>query len=109
MWVEPPHDPCPECKAKGGHLPKCPKHAEWKASLAKQPNAAATVPQGEQTAPETTSKPLHNWKLCYAKAKEKGIPQEDVKLWYTEEYGVESGNDLTPEQFQGILDWIASN
>ena len=103
-----PNDPCPECKAKGGHLPKCSKHAEWKASLGKQGNAAATVTQDKQPASGTGEKPSHNWKLCYAKAKEKGVPEDDVKLWYKEAFGVESGNDLTAEQFKSVLDWIES-
>jgi hypothetical protein len=101
---------CSECKAKGGHLPKCSKHAAWKASLGKQPNAAAQPAQDNAPAQETsqTAKktPEHNWKLCYAKAKEKGVPQGDVKMWYTEQYGVESGNELTAEQFQGVLAWL---
>jgi len=105
MYAEPEiktgsNQQCSECKAKGGHLSKCSKHDAWRASLAKQANAA---PQTAQAA-----KVEHNWKLCYAKSKEKGVPQADVKKWYTEQFGVESGNDLTAEQFKQVIEWLES-
>jgi len=104
-----PSDPkakCEECNAQGGHLPKCSKHAAWKASLNKQPSAAAQPAQDAPEAAKTDKKPVHNWKRCYALAKEKGVPQDDVKMWYTEQFNVESGNDLTPEQFADIIKWL---
>ena len=48
-----PKAKCGECNATGGHLPKCSKHAEWKASLSKQPAPASTVPQDSKTQPPT--------------------------------------------------------
>ena len=27
-------------------------------------------------------------------------------MWYTEQFNVESGNDLTPEQFADIIKWL---
>lgn len=99
---------CSECKAKGGHLPKCSKHAAWKASLAKQGSAKTKTAQGEADDTKADTKAEHNWKLCYAKAKGKGVPQADVKKWYQEQFGVESGNELTAEQFKGVLDWLES-
>ena len=95
---------CSECKAKGGHLPKCSKHAEWKASLSKPASAKAETAQDE--AATTQKAPEHNWKRCYALAKEKGVPQADVKKWYQEQFGVESGNELTAEQFKEIITWL---
>lgn len=87
-------------KSFGGHHKLC-QHAP------KEANAAAQTTQGSEIAPETAqSTPKHNWNLLYAKAKEKGVPESDVKMWYTEQYGVESGNDLTTEQFQGVLVWL---
>ena len=103
---------CSECKAKGGHLSKCSKHAAWRASLDKKANAKAETGQGEpnetKADPEAQKKPEHNWKLLYAKAKEKGVPQADVKKWYQEQFGIESGNELTAEQFADIIKWLES-
>lgn len=102
-------DQCVECKAKGGHLPKCSKHAAWKASLAKPATAGPQPAQDSAVVTEvdqSLSHVEHNWKRCYALAKDKGVPQPDVKRWYTEQYGVESGNDLTPAQFKGVIEWL---
>lgn len=52
--------------------------------------------------------PGHNWPKLWASAKDKGIPQEDVKRYYQETYGVESGTQLSPEQFAEVAVWVAS-
>jgi hypothetical protein len=50
----------------------------------------------------------HNWAALYAKAKEKGVPQEDIKRYYTDTYKVASGNDLSVKQFAEVVAWVHS-
>jgi ERF superfamily protein len=49
----------------------------------------------------------HNWPSLFAKAREKGVPEEDVKRFYRETYSVEHGNDLTQKQFLEVVTWVA--
>lgn len=48
----------------------------------------------------------HNFAKLFAMAKAKNIPQADVKKVGHEIYQVESLNDLTGEQFSGLLEWV---
>jgi len=48
----------------------------------------------------------HNFAKLFAKAKERGIPSDDVRQLGHEIYKVSSLNDLTNDQFEGLLEWV---
>jgi hypothetical protein len=50
----------------------------------------------------------HNFKKLFGKAKERGIPEEDVRRVGHEVYKVHSLTELTPEQFEGLVEWVDS-
>lgn len=50
----------------------------------------------------------HNFPKLFAKAKAKGIPETDVRQLAHEVYKVESMKDLTPEQFEAVIEWVDS-
>jgi hypothetical protein len=51
-------------------------------------------------------KAVHNFKLLFAKARAKGIPEDDVRKVGHEVYKVPSLTQLTPDQFDGLIEWI---
>jgi len=109
---------CSECGAQGGHLPKCSEHAEWKASLAKHPTAAATVSQGSAAAKTTEATPnpanaptgsLSQKQIArlFAIAKEHSMPEEDIRRYVKESYGYDHLTELTKEQYEHVCNWAA--
>lgn len=50
--------------------------------------------------------PKHNFPKLFAKAKERNVPTADVTRIGHEIYKVETLNDLTPEQFEGLMEWV---
>ncbi len=103
------NDQCGECKAKGGHLPKCSKHAAWKASLNKPANAAATeaqaAPTGTQSA-ELTKKQLDR---LWAIAGSKSVSNEDVHIYIKEQHGGKTSvKELTREEYDDVVAWMES-
>jgi len=48
----------------------------------------------------------HTFAKFFAKAKERGIPSDDVRQLGHEIYKVSSLNDLTNDQFEGLLEWV---
>jgi hypothetical protein len=48
----------------------------------------------------------HNFPKLFAKAKEKGIPETDVRQLVHEVYKVESMKDLTHDQFEAVIEWV---
>lgn len=100
---KPENTMCGSCGVTNGHAKDC----RYAASTVAQDKQPETQPARDTSEPLASPKPVaHNWKRLYAIAKEKGVPQDEVKMWYTEQYGVESGNELTAEQFKGIEDWL---
>jgi hypothetical protein len=52
------------------------------------------------------SEVTHNFPKLFAKAKEKGIPETDVRQLVHEVYKVESMKDLTHDQFEAVIEWV---
>lgn len=101
---------CSECKAKGGHLSKCSKHAAWRASLDKPASAEPQVTQEREVEPQTTqptpkatkaaNKPSQaDWARLHASAAERQIGHDEIASYYRRRFKVESGARLTQEQF----------
>lgn len=51
-------------------------------------------------------KPVHNFPKLFAQAREKGVPEADVKQYAHETFKVETLNDLTPFQFKELQEWV---
>lgn len=56
------------------------------------------------------SKPAvaHNFPKLFAKAKEKNIPEADIKQMAYETYKIQSMSELTSQQFAGVMEWVES-
>jgi hypothetical protein len=48
----------------------------------------------------------HAWKKVWGTAQRKNVPEEDVKRYYKETFGVEHGAQLTPLQFDELTKWL---
>ncbi len=49
-----------------------------------------------------------NFAALFATAKEKGVPEADVKQYSYETFGIKSMTELTPLQFKEVQDWIGT-
>jgi hypothetical protein len=118
------NDQCSECKAKGGHLPKCSHYAAWKESLAKKQNAAAQAnPDSEpdagpaETSNASTPAPTEPRKgnvtdkqigRLFAIGKAASIPEADIRKYVKESYGLDHLHDLTRPQYDHVCTWAES-
>jgi phage RecT family recombinase len=91
---------CSECRAIGGHLPSCKYRAGGVAE--------ATEAVDERSQPSTQSKAKNRFAALFATANAKGIPEEDVKRYAYETFGVDSMTALTDKQRDDVLKWVAS-
>lgn len=72
-------------------------------------------PNGKEVAAAILEKPKnpnvvksyqHAWTPLWVKAKERNLPEADVKQFYRENFNVEHGNELTPLQFKQVVEWV---
>jgi hypothetical protein len=105
-----PADPkakCGECNAQGGHLPKCSKHAAWKASLAKQPQGAAQPAQDSEKVPASTELTKKQIDRLWTIAGSKSISNEDVHVYVKETHGGKTSvKELTKEEYDDVCAWM---
>lgn len=81
---------------------------KWANSTGKppKPNGKDVTAMPSKANPNTVKAFDHAWQKLYGDAAAKGIPQEDIKRYYTETYKVESGTQLTPFQFKEVVEWV---
>lgn len=56
--------------------------------------------------PPKSAEITHNFPKLFAKAREKGIPEHDLRQLAHEVYKVESMKDLTHDQFEAVIEWV---
>lgn len=83
------------------------KFLQW-ANTTGKPNgkdvAAAILEKPKN--PNVVKSYQHAWGTLWGRAKERSIPEADVKQYYRETYKVEHGNELTPFQFKEVAQWL---